>query len=148
MPITPEHAGRTYPPTAPYRVGRAKIDEFAAALGGVDGGDPNPAYRGERPVAPPTFAMVIGARAWQALFDDEELGLALRRTVHADQRFTWQRPLREGDDVVATLRIDKVRLRGATDMVTVVVDMATTDGEHLCTSTSQLVHTRPEGEAA
>lgn len=147
MPITPEHVGRRYPATEPYRVSRAKIAEFAAALGGREGGDPNPAYAGPVPVAPPTFAMVIAARAWQALFDDPELGLALRRTMHADQRFDWVRPLREGDDVVAVLTIEKVRTRGATDMVTVGVEMTTPQGEALCTATSQLIHTREEAIA-
>ncbi|GAA1388603.1 FAS1-like dehydratase domain-containing protein [Luteococcus peritonei] len=144
MPITPEHVGRSYPPTEPYRVSRAKIAEFAQALGGRDGGDPNPAYAGSSPVAPPTFAMVIGARAWQALFDDPELDLALMRTMHADQRFDWARPMREGDDVVARLTIEKVRSRGATDMVTVAVRMQTVDGEDLCIATSQLIHTRED----
>ncbi len=148
MPITPDHVGRTYPPTAPYRVSRAKAAEFAGALGGREGGDGNRAYGAELPIAPPTFAMVIAAGAWQALFDDEELGLALQRTMHADQRFVWDRPLREGDDVVATLGISKVRTRGATDMVTIDVDMVTPQGEHLCRATSQLIHTRPEGDQA
>ncbi len=147
MPITPEHVGRSYPPSEPYRVSRAKIVEFAQALGGREGGDDNPAYLGEAAAAPPTFAIVIGARAWQSLFGDEELGLALHRTMHADQRFDWVRPMREGDDVVATLRIEKVRSRGATDMVTVAVEMRTVEGEALCTATSQLIHTRPEEQA-
>ncbi|MEL4358208.1 MULTISPECIES: FAS1-like dehydratase domain-containing protein [unclassified Luteococcus] len=145
MPITPEHVGRSYPPTAPYRISRAKIAEFAAALGGAEGGDPNPAYAGEAPVAPPTFAIVLGAQAWETLFGDQELGLALSRTMHADQRFDFQRPLREGDEVVAQLTIDKVRNRGAMDMVGVRVDVRTVAGEPVCTATSQLIHTRPEG---
>ncbi|MGO4956308.1 FAS1-like dehydratase domain-containing protein [Luteococcus sp. Sow4_B9] len=148
MPITPEHVGRSYPPTAPYRVSRAKIAEFAAALGGREGGDANPAYAGENPIAPPTFAIVIGAQAWDALFQDEELDLALMRTMHADQKFVWHRPMREGDDVVAQLTIEKVRNRGTTDMVTVGVEMRTVQGEALCTATSQLIHTRPEEEQA
>ena len=148
MPITSEHAGRRYPPTRPYRVSAEKIAEFAGALGGVDGGDPNPAYRGEHPIAPPTFAAVIASRAWDALFDDPDLGLALRRTIHADQKFLWQRPLRDGDTVLATLTIDSVRTRGQFDWVGVRVDLDTTDGEHVCTATSTLLHTRPEEDAA
>jgi len=146
MPITPEHVGRSYPPTAPYRISRAKIAEFAGALGGSEGGDTNPAYAGENPMAPPTFAIVIGAQAWDALFGDEELGLALMRTMHADQRFDWVRPLREGDDVVAQLTIDKVRNRGNTDMVSISVALSTVQGEPLCTASSQLIHTRPQQE--
>lgn len=119
---------------------RAKIAEFAAALG-----DHNPAYFDEQaPIAPPTFAAVIAAQAWGALFGDPELGLALRRTMHADQRFDIIRPLREGDDVVATLTIQRVRNRGNTDMVTIGVALGTVAGEQLGTATSQLIHTREE----
>lgn len=144
MPVTPEHVGRSYPPTRPYRVSAAKIAEFAAALGGVGGGDLNPAYSGENPIAPPTFAAVIASHAWDALFDDDELGLALRRTIHGDQKFTWRRPLRDGDEVLATLTIDSVRSRGPLDWVGVRVDLDTTAGERVCTATSTLLHTRPE----
>ena len=84
MAIAPEHAGRSYPPTAPYEVSAAKIAEFARAIG-----DDNPAYFAERRVAPPTFVAVIAADAWEAMFADEELGLALRRIVHGDQRFSY-----------------------------------------------------------
>jgi len=140
MPISDAHVGTTYPPTAPYRISRAKIAEFAAALG--DGG--NPAYAGEAAIAPPTFAVVLSSAAWSAMFDDPELGLSLSRTVHVDQRFTWQRPLRDGDEVTATLTIDKVRSRGATAIITISVALATTTGEALCTAVSTLMHTSPE----
>ena len=72
MAISEAHAGRRYPPTAPYAISAAKIAEFARALG-----DDNPAYAGDFPVAPPTFAAVISAPAWQQMFDDSELELAL-----------------------------------------------------------------------
>lgn len=119
---------------------RAKIAEFATALG-----DRNPAYfDADLPIAPPTFAVVIAVQAWGPLFDDPELGLALRRTVHADQRFDIVRPLHDGDDVLATLTIDRVRNRGNTDMITVRVALSATDGEPLGVATSQLIHTRQE----
>jgi len=139
MPISDVHAGRTYPPTPPYDVSRAKITEFAAALS-----DASPAYSGQTPVAPPTFAAVLASDAWGALFADPELELSLDRTMHGEQRFTWTRPLRAGDQVTATLTIDKVRSRGATAFVTVSVLLATTAGEAVCTAESTLVHTWPE----
>lgn len=141
MHISVDHVGRSYPSTKPYEISRAKIAEFAEALG-----DDNPAYYGQGAVAPPTFAAVIAAQAWGAMFDDPELGLALRRTMHADQRFDFVRPLRPGDQVVATLTICKVRSRGNVDMVSVEVSMTTVAGEQLCTATSQLLHTRPDPE--
>lgn len=137
MPISEAHVGRTYPPTPAYLVSRAKIAEFAAALG--DGA--NPAYAGEAPIAPPTFAVLLSSAAWGGLFDDPELGLSLDRTVHGDQRFTWNRPLRAGDEITATLRIDQVRLRGAMAIVTISVQLVTAAGEDVCTATSTLIHT-------
>ena len=138
MPITAEHMGRRYPVTSPYVVSQAKIAEFAEAVR-----DDNPAYFGDGPVAPPTFAAVIAAQAWGALFDDEELGLALNRTMHTDQSFTFHRPLRPGDAVVAQLSIEKVRNRGNLEMITVLVDL-NVDGETVCEARSTLMHTRPE----
>lgn len=129
--------GRTYEPTAPYEVSAAKIAEFAAALG-----DPNPAYAGDAPIAPPTFAAVIGAAAWDRLFSDPELDLALHRVVHGDQTFVFHRPLRAGDRVVGVLGIDKVRCRGALEIVGVTVRVQTVDGEPVVDSSSTFVHTR------
>lgn len=140
MPITADHVGRTYPATKPYRVSRAKIAEFATALG-----DANPAYfDADLPIAPPTFAALIAAQAWGALFADPDLAMSLHRTMHADQRFDLVRPLREGDDVVATLTIERVRVRGAAEMVTIGVQLTSIEGEELGTATSQLIHTREE----
>ncbi|PZQ38221.1 MAG: hypothetical protein DI570_31485 [Phenylobacterium zucineum] len=137
MPISEEHVGRSYPATAPYQVSRAKIAEFAAALGDAD----NPAYAGNAAVAPPTFAVVLASAAWDAMFADPELGLSLSRTVHVDQKFSWQRPLRAGDEVSATLAIEKVLARGTTAIIAISVALTTSDGEPLCTATSTLMHT-------
>ncbi|SHI76076.1 Acyl dehydratase [Tessaracoccus bendigoensis DSM 12906] len=141
MPITPEHVGRRYPPAPPYVVSHAKIAEFARAIC-----DDNPAYFGSTPIAPPTFAAVIAAQAWDALFGDEELGLALNRTMHGDQGFVFRGPLRPGDAVVATLSIEKVRNRGNLDMVTILVDL-TVDDETVCEARSTLMHTTGEADA-
>jgi acyl dehydratase len=135
MPISPEHAGRRYPPTAPYEVSAAKIAEFATAVG-----DPHPAYRGADPIAPPTFVAVITARAWEQMFDDPELGLALRRIVHGDQRFTYRRPIRAGDRLRAAMIIDRVRNREGADLISASVDLTTEDGEPVCTAEATFFH--------
>lgn len=145
MPISTDHVGRTYPVSEPYRVSRAKIAEFASALGGSEGGDANSAYRGEDPMAPPTFAVVVAFRAWDDLFHDEELDVKLNRVVHANQSFAWQRQLREGDDITAQLRIDEIKFRGPSEWITITVDLATTEGELVCNASSTFVHSRPEG---
>lgn len=136
MPISTEHAGRSYPPLR-YRVTAAKIAEFAAALG-----DANPAYAGADAIAPPTFPVVLAG--WDAVFGDPELGLALNRTIHVEQKFAYARPLRAGEEVEAIVTIAGVRVRGQVDMVTVATDITATNGEHVCMMTSSLFHTREE----
>ena len=137
MPISEAHAGRSYPPTPVYEVTALKIAEFAAALG-----DDNPAYYGDVPVAPPTFAAVIAGAAWHGMFADPELELELDRIVHGDQRFTYLRPLRAGDRVTAILTIDKVRVRGAAEIISSAVDVRDASGELACTAAATFVHTR------
>ena len=135
--IGAHHAGRNYPPTATYQVSAAKIAEFARAIG-----DDNPAYAGPRPIAPPTFVAVIASAAWEQMFTDPELGLALRRVVHSDQRFDYVRALRAGDQVTATLTIDKVRVRGEADLISTSVAVATIDGDPVCTAVATFFHSR------
>ena len=138
MAISEAHVGRTYPPTPPYAVSAAKIAEFARALG-----DDSPAYGGEAPVAPPTFAAVVAAPAWQQMFDDPELDLALARIVHGDQRFDHRDPLRAGDVVRATLTIDKIRVRAGSEIITASVMVTGADGAERGIATATFVHSRP-----
>src|SRR5206468_329225 len=131
------HAGRRYPPCDPYQVSAAKIAEFATALG-----DDNPRYRGESPIAPPTFASVISAQAFDQLFGDGELELSLERVVHGDQRFTFSRPIRAGDTVIASLTLDKVRVRTGSELISTTVDMVDHQGEPIGTAQATLYHVR------
>ena len=137
MAIAQEHVGRTYPPTKPYEVTAVKVAEFATAIG-----DDDPRYRSATAVAPPTFAAVLAATAWQAMFDDPELDLALRRIVHGDQRFDLHRVLRVGDRVTATLTIDKVRVRDSADIIGASVAIQTLDDEPVATAVATFFHSR------
>jgi len=139
MAISEVHAGRSYPATAPYQVSAAKIAEFATALG-----DESPSYRGEDPIAPPTFIAVISSPAWHLMFDDPELELTLSRIVHGDQRFSYVRPLRAGDVVTGALTIDKVRVRGAVEIISASVEIITVDGDPICTAQATFLHSRDE----
>jgi len=76
------------------------------------------------------------------MFDDPELGLALRRIVHGDQRFELVRLLRVGDRVTATLTIDKVRTRGPADIIGASVAVRTLADELVCTATATFFHAR------
>jgi MaoC dehydratase-like protein len=137
VPITPDHAGRAYAPTAPYEVTRVKVVEFAAALGDV-----LPAEDEARPLAPPTFAAVVANAAWDIMFTDPDLGLSLDRVVHGDRQFRYERPLQVGDVVTATLSIAKVRVRGTTEIITTSVDVRDAVDATVLVAEATFVHNR------
>ena len=143
MALDPGLTGRTYPPSAVYEVGRAKIAEFADAIGDDDPvhRDADVARAAGHPdvIAPPTFAIVVTLGAADAVLDDPAVSLDYSRVVHGEQRFTHHRPIRAGDRLVATTTIDAVRSVAGNDLLTTRVDVATEDGERVCTATSMLV---------
>jgi acyl-coenzyme A thioesterase PaaI-like protein len=85
---------------------------------------------------------VISSRAWQQLFADPELALSVERIVHGDQRFTFVRPLRPGDIVIATARIDRVRVRGGSELISATVDITGRDSEPICAAQATFAHAR------
>jgi acyl dehydratase len=146
MALDPAFAGRVYPPTAPYEVGREKIREFAEALG-----DDNPLYRDPEAarslgypdvIAPPTFPIVMTLRAGEAVVADPDLGLDYSRVVHGEQSFAYSRPIQAGDLLQVSVSIDSVRSVGGNDLVVTRGDVTTLDGEHVVTALSTLVARR------
>ena len=142
MPVNAEFVGRTYPPTAPYAVGSAKIREFAEAVGSTD-----PVHvdrdvateRGYRDViAPPTFAVLIAQQCDAQLITDPEAGIDYTRVVHGEQKFVHHRPITAGDDIVAVLSVDAVKQAGGHAMVTTRTELSAGD-EAVCTATSTIV---------
>jgi acyl dehydratase len=143
MALDPGLVGRSYPPSAVYEVGREKIAEFAAALG-----DPDPLYRDPAAaraagypdvIAPPTFAIVVSLGAGNVVVEDPDVAIDYSRVVHGEQRFAHHRPVRAGDRLVATATVDAVKTVAGNDMLTTRVDLATEDGEPVCTTHSLLV---------
>src|SRR5215212_10419071 len=143
MTLDRELVGRSYPPSAVYEVGRAKIAEFAAAVGATDpvhtDAEAARAAGYADVVAPPTFAIVVSLEAAMAVLEDPDVALDYSRVVHGEQRFTHHRPIRAGDRLVATPVIEAVRSVGGNDLLTTRVDVATEDGEPVCAATSMLV---------
>jgi acyl dehydratase len=150
MPIDPAHAGRSYPPTAPYAVGVEKIREFAAAIG-----DKNPAYRDPDAaralghpdvIAPPTFAFLLTFAASRQVIEDPELAIDYSRVVHGEQRFVYSRPVRAGDQLTTTVSLDTIKSAGGHDMLTTRSEVTDESGEHVVTALSTLVVRGPDGE--
>lgn len=143
MALNPAFVGRSYPPSPPYEVSREKIREFADAVG-----DPNPVYRDPQAagaqgypgvIAPPTFPIVLSYQAAGAAITDPELGLDFSRVVHGEQRFAYQRPIVAGDVLTVTTVIEAIRSVAGNDLITLRGDLATLDGEIVCSSYTMLV---------
>lgn len=136
-------AGRVYPPTAPYLVGREKVREFARSVFAT-----HPTHLDVEAarsagyadiVAPPTFPIVVTGATLQQLLDDPDAGVDFTRVVHGDQRFTFTRPIVAGDELTATMTIASVKSLGGHSMVTSESSIADASGAHVVTATSTLV---------
>jgi acyl dehydratase len=143
MPVNPDFAGRSFPPSEPYEVSRVKITEFAQAIGDLSPlcRDRQAAQAAGYPdvIAPPTFAIVISMASSGHAMADEDLGLDYSMVVHGEQRFEHTRPLHAGDVVVAQTTITDITPRRTMTMLTTRTDITTTGGEHVCTALSTLV---------
>lgn len=143
MALDQSFVGRSYPPTAPYEVGREKIREFAQAVG-----DANPAYTDPEAaralghpdvIAPPTFAFLITYRAAGEVVQDPRLGLDYSRVVHGDQKFAYQRPVRAGDRLTVTSTIEAVKTMAGSDILDIRGEVHDAAGEHVVTAWMKLV---------
>jgi acyl dehydratase len=143
MALNPQYVGRVYGPGAPYEVSRVKIADFADAIGEPSElcRDRDAAVKAGYPdvIAPPTFAVVISMHAADEANNDPGLGLDFSMVVHGQQSFSHARPLHAGDVVVATTTIESIKSVGAMSMLVTSTDIATVDGEHVCTAKSMLV---------
>lgn len=143
MPVNPDLVGRTFPPTAPYLVGREKVREFARAVLATDPQHIDPqaarALGYADVVAPPTFAMVVQDLTLQQLLAEPDTGIELSHTIHAEQRFRYSRPIVAGDELTAQLSITGIRTLGKNAMVTSEAQITDAAGAHVVTATSVLL---------
>jgi acyl dehydratase len=141
--INTDYVGRTFEPSEPYEVSRVKIKEFADAIGepSVLCRDRAAAQAAGYPdvIAPPTFAIVVGAASSARVTHDPGLGVNYAMIVHGEQSFAHTRPLHAGDLVVSQTTVESIRPVGAMTLLTTVTQIRTVDGEHVCTARSTLV---------
>ena len=143
MPVSADLAGRTYPPTAPYLVGREKVREFARAVRSTsplshDVAAARAAGHADL-VAPSTFAVVLQELTLAQLLADETAGVDFSRVVHGDQRFRASRPIVAGDELTAALTVTGVKVLGGNALVTADSEITDPAGAHVVTATSTLV---------
>ena len=143
MPVNPDLVGRAFPPTAPYVVGREKVREFARAVFADEAQhtDPDAARALGYPdvVAPATFAIVVAEQTLQQLIAEPDSGIVLSRTLHAEQRFQYTRPIVAGDELTAQVSVTGIRTLGGNAMVTSDTEITDAAGAHVVTATSVLL---------
>jgi acyl dehydratase len=102
MAIQTDAVGKQWPPVT-YQASRAKIAEYASAIGAE-----NPIHfdreaalaAGFRDVvAPPMFCVVYSAPAMGPAILDPEVGINLAAMVHGGQQFEWGEPVCSGDEI-------------------------------------------------
>jgi acyl dehydratase len=81
--------------------------------------------------------MIPVLRGFDTLMDD--LGIEYSRVIHVDQRFVHSRPITAGDRLLTTTTLDTVRSRAGNDFLGIRCDVATSDGETVCTATATLL---------
>ncbi|MDR2113739.1 MAG: MaoC family dehydratase N-terminal domain-containing protein [Bifidobacteriaceae bacterium] len=135
-------AGRVYPPSEPYLVGREKLREFAAAVGAT-----HPAcfslaeaqnWGYPDVVAAPTFAAVISQQAEAQYVADPDAQIDFSRVVHAAESIRHRRPIVAGDLLTAQLRVVSIRERANIATVTTEVELRSPEAELVATVTSTL----------
>ncbi len=143
MPVNPELVGREFPPTPPYLVGREKVREFARAVF-ADAPQHTDVEAARAAgfadvVAPPTVPMVIQDLTLQQLLGAEDSCIVLARTIHAEQRFAYTRPIVAGDELSARLTVTGIRAVGGNAMITSEAEITDAAGAPVVTATSVLL---------
>ena len=143
MALDTSYIGRTYPASPVYQVSRAKIREFAEAIG-----DDNPLYLDPAAataagyadvITPPTFLTIINLAAINIVITDPDLGLDYGRMVHGDQGFTYHRQVHAGDELRAVVHIDDIMFRAGNDFINLRADLWDADDEIVVVTRAQLV---------
>lgn len=139
----PSFVGRALPPSAPYRVSREKIREFALAIG--EGApvclDPGAARAAGHPdvIAPPTFTVTFTMPLIETFLRDPAFGWDYARMVHGDQSITLRRPIRAGDELSTTVHVDNLATRAGSHLLTLRCEVVDARGEPVATTTALLV---------
>lgn len=141
MSVNPDLVGRVFPPASPYLVGREKVREFARAVFAEapqhTDVEAARALGYDDVVAPPTFAVVV--QDLGQLLNDPTAGIELSRTIHAEQKFTYTRPIVAGDLLTAQMRVTNIRALGGNSMITSETEITDESGAHVVTATSVLL---------
>src|SRR4051812_9841548 len=133
MALNRDLVGREYGQVE-FEVERDRIVQFADAIG-----DDDERYRGDEPIAPPTFPTVLQIATGGQIVLDPELRLDYSRVVHGEQEYVIERPLRAGDHLVATPRIADIYAKGPNEFLVTETIIRDAHGDVVVTGRSTLI---------
>jgi acyl dehydratase len=121
--MNPRLVGRSYPETR-YRVMAEATQKYARATNEhnarfFEGADDL--------IAPPLFPVVYHPRALGQAIGDPELGIDFKRALHGEQDMRFLAPIRPGDEITTTARIESIREKGTGETIT--LELASHDQE-------------------
>jgi hypothetical protein len=108
----------------PHRfcVGSEQIRQYAKAIKTTDPAsldiDAARELGHDRVVAPLTFISILAIMIQRDFFQHVDLGLETLQVVQVDQKFTFHRPIYDGDVLLGAMHIDSVEERFGADIVT------------------------------
>lgn len=136
-----ELVGQEFTADGVYEVSRAKIREFAAAVGETSPlcSDVDAAREAGYAdlVAPPTFAVIPAFLGLGEVMG--RIGAPLQRQVHGEQGFTHHRPIVAGDVLTTTAVAERIRNVGGNLFVTVSCAVTDAEGAPVTTARSVVV---------
>lgn len=140
MALNSARSGFRYPAYR-YEVCREHVRDYAIATHVHD-----PRYTEDRPDAeseplpvPAAYiACITGARAWNLVMADPELG-AHSRLMHSGQEFEFTRPVCIGDTLICTPTILDIRAVRGLELLTLRVECVTPTREPVVSSQARLV---------
>jgi acyl-coenzyme A thioesterase PaaI-like protein len=119
--------GKTYPPVT-FAVEAEKVRAFARAVGHRSNG------------VPPTIVTAPEIAAGLAnVVADPELGVDLRRVLHGEQEYEWNRPVAVGETLTAESRIESIRGKSAMRFLTLRTEIRGEAGDLVAVGRSTLI---------
>jgi acyl dehydratase len=136
-----ELVGRPFVSPGGYEVSRAKVREFATAVGETSPlcheVDAARAAGYADLVAPPTFAVIPAFRGLHEITG--RTGAPLQAHVHGEQGFTHHRPIVAGDVLTTTATLERARAVAGNTFVTVTCEVTDEAGAPVTTARSVVV---------
>ncbi len=123
--VNPAAEGTVYP-SRTFEVTQERVAAFRDVFGQSEG-------------IPPTFATAAEFVVFPFVLEDPNLALDFTRVVHGSQEYEHRRPLREGETLTVTVRLDSIKVKGTNAFLTLVTDLVGEDGQLACVATSTMI---------